>query len=284
MAGRALVLGAGGMSGVAWEAGLLVGLAEAGVDPGGFDFVVGTSSGAIVAAALGGDTRLTDLYDRQCGPGSPAMKRTMQIDVPELDRRLTLAVDGARDGTEMRRRMGELARREQPLPADEFRALIAAELPADTWPEQRVGMVAVDTESGEPRILERAPDLPLADVVAASCAIPGVWPAVPLGDRTYMDAGTRSNENLDLVTGFERVVVLSPCGVHAPSLWMGVSLRRAMKQLRADGCEVLVVEPDLDTGDHIRANLLDPTAGAPAARAGRAQAGEVAGTVADFLG
>ncbi len=46
----ALVLGGGGITGIAWEVGLLAGLAEAGVDLSGADLVVGTSAGSVVGA------------------------------------------------------------------------------------------------------------------------------------------------------------------------------------------------------------------------------------------
>src|SRR6476619_245244 len=59
MATRALVLGGGGPVGIAWESGLLAGLAKAGVDLGQADFILGTSAGAFVGArlALGAETR-----------------------------------------------------------------------------------------------------------------------------------------------------------------------------------------------------------------------------------
>ena len=49
---RALVLGGGGITGIAWEIGVLAGLAEAGVDLTGADLVVGTSAGSVVGAQL----------------------------------------------------------------------------------------------------------------------------------------------------------------------------------------------------------------------------------------
>ncbi|MDB5445730.1 MAG: patatin, partial [Phenylobacterium sp.] len=52
MTTRALVLGGGGPVGVAWESGLIAGFAQAGVDLGRADFVLGTSAGSIVGAKL----------------------------------------------------------------------------------------------------------------------------------------------------------------------------------------------------------------------------------------
>ena len=45
------MLGAGGEAGIAWEVGLLAGLAERGTDLTAADLVIGTSAGAGVAAS-----------------------------------------------------------------------------------------------------------------------------------------------------------------------------------------------------------------------------------------
>ena len=59
---KALVLGGGGPVGVAWEAGLLAGLAEAGVDLSDADRIVGTSAGSIVGARLARGDAPADLF------------------------------------------------------------------------------------------------------------------------------------------------------------------------------------------------------------------------------
>src|SRR5881394_3611047 len=52
MTSRALVLGGGGPVGIAWECGLLAGLAQAGVDLGTADHIMGTSAGSFVGVRL----------------------------------------------------------------------------------------------------------------------------------------------------------------------------------------------------------------------------------------
>jgi NTE family protein len=49
---RALVLGGGGVVGVAWETALIQGLREGGVDVGEADVVVGTSAGSMVGTRV----------------------------------------------------------------------------------------------------------------------------------------------------------------------------------------------------------------------------------------
>ena len=70
MATRALVLGGGGVTGVAWEIGVLAGLAARGVELGSADLLVGTSAGAVVGALLAWGTDLAQLYEEQLEPAA----------------------------------------------------------------------------------------------------------------------------------------------------------------------------------------------------------------------
>ena len=68
MKDRALVLGGGGVAGIAWTTGLLFGLSEHGVDLRTAELIVGTSAGSAVAAQLSSGLSLKDLFDRQVDP------------------------------------------------------------------------------------------------------------------------------------------------------------------------------------------------------------------------
>jgi NTE family protein len=65
---HALVLGGGGVAGIAWITGLLAGLADAGQDVTGADLIIGTSAGATVAAQVGSGLPLDALFARQVDP------------------------------------------------------------------------------------------------------------------------------------------------------------------------------------------------------------------------
>ena len=75
----ALVLGGGGITGAAWEAGLLKGLSDAGIDLTVADLIVGTSAGAMVGAVVAGG-QLDALYARQTGPVDPLVERAAVMD------------------------------------------------------------------------------------------------------------------------------------------------------------------------------------------------------------
>lgn len=74
--GKALVLGGGGIVGLAWEIGVLTGLRDAGVDLRDADVILGTSTGAIAAAQIVSGVALDELYERQLAPaGAEAAAR-----------------------------------------------------------------------------------------------------------------------------------------------------------------------------------------------------------------
>ena len=79
--GSTLVLGGGGVAGIAWMTGLLAGLADAGQDVTGVDLVIGTSAGATVAAQLGSGLSLDELFARQVEPELQARELTAEMDL-----------------------------------------------------------------------------------------------------------------------------------------------------------------------------------------------------------
>ena len=76
--GSALVLAGGGITGIAWESGVLAGLAAGGVDTGHWDLVVGTSAGAFVGARLLGDGSPDPLFAAQTSGNDNALETALQ--------------------------------------------------------------------------------------------------------------------------------------------------------------------------------------------------------------
>jgi len=270
MSGQGLVLGGGGVAGIAWTTGLLTGLAENGQDLTGADLLVGTSAGSVVAAQVTSGTPLLELFARQYDPARQTPEIPAEIDFEKFAADFGGAVTGSTSPAEVRRAVGRLALAAETVPEADRRAVIEARLPVHEWPEQRLVIVAVDAETGEPRRFDRASGVSLVDAVAASCAVPGVWPAVTIDGTRYVDGGVRSAENADYATGCTRVTVVSPLGVDAP-LPMEKPLLEVLDDLRAAGAEVALITPDEASVAAIGENPLDPATRTPAAEAGRAQ-------------
>ncbi|GLZ14253.1 patatin [Actinomadura sp. NBRC 104425] len=267
---EALVLGGGGVGGIAWITGVLAGLADAGQDVTGADVIVGTSAGSTVAAQLGSGLSLAELYARQVAPELQSAELMAELDVEKFGADFAALLRDAGTVAEIRRAVGGYALKAATVPEAERRAVIESRLPSHAWPERTLKIVAVDAQTGEPRVFDNASGVDLVDAVAASCAVPGVWPPVTIGGRRYMDGGIRSAANADYAAGASRVVVLAPLG-GVELVPTDRPLDRTVEELRASGAEVAVIEPDEASRTAIGPNPLDPSTRKPAAEAGRAQ-------------
>jgi NTE family protein len=261
--GKALVLGGGGVTGIAWETGLLLGLAERGVDLLGAGLLVGTSAGSVVAAQVLSGVPLAELFAAQLAP--PTAEIPARLGPAGIAR---FAMAGLWPGDRARGRawLGRQALRVPTVPEADRRAVIAHRIGRDEWPETPLRIVAVEAESGAVEVFTADSGVSLIDAVGASCAVPMVWPPVTIGGRRYVDGGARSTANADLAEGAERIVVIAP---------IGAGVRRADRpaaQLKRLGVPGVVITPSPQARAAIGRNVLDPAFRAPAAEAGRAQA------------
>jgi NTE family protein len=268
---RALVLGGGGIFGIAWELGMLTGLAEAGLDVvAEADVIVGTSAGSTVAAQVTSGTSLAELYERQLVP--PDGELAAPFDAEKMQGVFLDAIRSGSTGQERRARIGKLALSTDTVPEAARIEVIRQRLPRHTWPEQDVRVVAVDAETGEPAFFDRSSGVTLVDAVAASCAVPGIWPAVTIDGRRFVDGGIRSTTNADLVAEADVVLILAPMPDMASVLdpEIGAAVEKVTSR-----SGTLLVGPDEASTAAAGNNPLDPASRAPSARAGLAQAATV---------
>jgi NTE family protein len=274
MTGRALVLGGGGITGIAWMLGLLAGLVERGVDLRAADDIVGTSAGSVVGAQLATGVDVEERYAAQLVDAGGETASTIG---PRTMLRLGFALVGPRDPQRVRARIGRLARNTVTVPESERIAVIGRRLPVHEWPERSLRVTAVDAFDGAFRVLDRRSGVPLVHAVASSCAVPGVFPAVTTGGTRYIDGGVRSPVNADLAEGAERVVVLAPI---VRGVGPQIAAAEQVDALRRAGSRVVLVAPDAAAVAAIGRNVLDPARRAGSARAGRAQAADVTDAIA----
>lgn len=270
---KALVLAGGGITGIGWELGILAGLADGGLDLSDADVVIGTSAGSVVGAQLTSGVPIENLYADQLRDATGEI--AAKLGSGFLFRLLlaNLLPGGAQKA---RARLGKLALAAKTVPESERRAVIERRLPKHEWPDRKLLITAVDAATGEFSSFDRDSGVPLVDAVAASCAVPMVWPPITIGGRHYIDGGIRSSANADLAVGCGRVVVLAPTSG---------SVRRSgriSEQLATLGPKVhaAVVSPDDDARRAMGSNVLDPAFRAASAKAGRAQAASVRNRVA----
>jgi NTE family protein len=161
----AFVLGGGGILG-AHEVGMLRALAESGIEP---DLVLGTSVGAINGAFFAaeptadGVQHLSKLWRES---------NLADVNAGAVLRRITTL---ARSGTHVES-------------LDHARERLAAELPVHRVEDLRVRFqcVAASIERAAEHWFEAGE---LADVILASCAVPGILPPVRIGDEHFIDGG-----------------------------------------------------------------------------------------------
>jgi NTE family protein len=279
MTRRALVLGAGGEAGIAWEVGLLAGLAGRGVDLTAADLVVGTSAGAGVAARINSGATLAELYETQLAPADGEIVTSFG---PRVIAKYIWAVAPARrNPVRARIRLGRMAVRSRTEPAAERRAVVAARLGTHDWPTGNLLITAVDVDTGELATLDSGSGVDLVDAVGASCAVPGVWPPVTINGRRLMDGGMRSPANADLAAGYDRVVVVAPI---TRGLKPMPSVIEQVTELARSCQAVALLVPDAASVAAFGRNLLDPRTRAPSARAGYTQAAAARADVAAVWG
>jgi len=269
-----LVLGAGGMVGMSYHAGVLRALeVEAGFVPDSADLIVGTSAGAVIGAylragwstedfwllALGDHPRLDAIGSDADGPPeifSPSFRTPVDM----VRRSLGSVYVLGRSLVRVPWRLPPIMSRLFPggmFRMEEGRRRLAAELP-DEWPEKPLWLCAVDIESGRRVVLGRpgAPTATLHEAVAASAAIPGVYVPVRVAGMTLVDGGAHSTTNLDLAVkaGCERIIGVAPLAFDTGRrpAWLDQLVRRVPARMlsaevasaRRHGVEVVLVRPE----------------------------------------
>jgi len=270
------VLGGGGVTGIAWEVGLLAGLRDGGADVSRADLVVGTSAGSAVGAVIASGEDLDALYAEQASMPEDATGAVFGM--REAITLLGLMLLPG-DGRTKRRRIGRAARRAHPGPADDRVEVFASRLRLDDgrlpdWPERDLKITAVEAETGSFTVFDRHGDVDLVHAIAASCAVPLVWPAVEVGGRHYVDGGMRSPANADLASGCDVVLAIAP-------LPRALSKYHSLpEQLRRTGARRTAwIAPDQASLQAIGRNVLDPSMRIGAAEAGAAQGRRMAAEV-----
>ncbi|HZU71412.1 MAG TPA: patatin-like phospholipase family protein [Acidimicrobiales bacterium] len=283
-----LVLGAGGVVGHAFHAGVLSALAEAtGFDPRRAELIVGTSAGSVVASMLRAGVPAADLAARATGQplsaeGAAILGRARSSglswrDVPAR-RPLRLGLGApALLGRAMARpweaRPGMLAAALLPagtVPTELVSGWLEP-LFGDGWPDG-LWVCALSLTNGRRTVFGRpeAPRAGLVDAVAASCAIPGLFRPVEIGGIRYVDGGAHSPTNADLVAGLglDLAVVVSPMSAARP-LSGGfdlagrriarLTLGREAAAVRRSGTPVLAFQPGVEERAVMGVNAMDPS-------------------------
>jgi NTE family protein len=271
---RALVLGGGGVTGIAWEIGVLAGLTASGVELRKANAVIGTSAGTFVGVAVASG------YDLEVLVAAQSQAQSEEIAVAASPETITAWFNafGAGDATSVGAAFGEIAKSNpEPVSIEVRRRVIEVRLVTTEWPAT-LRITAVDADTGVLHVFDRTSGVALVDAVAASGAVPGVWPLVRIDGRSWIDGGMVSSANARLADGYERVIVLAPMPSGYGAI-PGVEDDVAAMQQEASVC---LFSPDEESVLAIGPNPYDPDRRGPAAEAGRLQGIRMAPTVEDM--
>ncbi len=279
---RALVLGGGGLVGVAWEVGVLTGLAQAGLylhgphQPDGHqpDFILGTSAGSVVGSLL--SRHSLDVLAAMAvddANAAVAMETVPLLDFLLMDQCFTAWRELLDDSPASLAEVGAVALQFEGV--GEARYVTSMhDIVASAWPDDRFRCTAVNANTGEFMVWNHESGVDLARAVASSCAVPSVFPPVTIatsgGTGRYVDGGVRSGTSIDLVAGVDSILVLAPIGS-----WEGDTLDpaaaaavdRETKVAEAAGSSVITMYTDDATNAATMMSPLtrmDPASRAPA--------------------
>jgi NTE family protein len=270
-----LVLGAGGVVGQAYHSGVLAVLEhDYGFDAREADMIVGTSAGSItgtllrlgvssgdlaawtVKAPLSGEDevmrQMAELPEPQFAPLRPLdlLRRPMRPPGPHMLRR---ALSRPWQFRPLAAGLALLAPWEHDV-VEKLGAL--RELEKSSWPERDLWICAVRRSDGRRVVFGRpgSPPAPIHLAMAASCAVPGYFAPVRIGDHTYVDGGAHSPTNAAILRGqdLDVVTVVSPMS-GPPGAYLNLLsasrrhsarlLYREVRALERSGVQVLVFAP-----------------------------------------
>lgn len=281
------MLAGGGIAGIAWETGVLRGIADESPTAAALlldsDVLVGTSAGSAVAAQISSDATLEQLFERQVAESSAEIDSG--VDVEDITGLFLSALAGPYEESvdktcQQMQRIGAVALATRTVPEPVRRQVIAQRLPSHEWPGRPLRLTAIDVATGERIVFDGRSGVDLVDAVAASCAVPGAWPPVTIAGRRYMDGGVGRSVNLGVAGDCDTAVVLVPSGVDTPSPF-GAGPAAEIASFAGRTCAVFADDNSLAA---FGPNPLDPCCRVASARAGREQGRREAEAIARFLG
>lgn len=289
-----LVLGAGGVTGGAFHAGVLAALHEfAGWDARTAEIIVGTSAGslagAVVRAGLSGDDLLRRATGRRLSPEGQRVTSGLAPPPTGFPLRPERRASTPRLRSSAPESLARMAMRPWDVrPAAVMSALLPPgristsmitggiePLFGRRWPDDPLWICAVRLDNGRRVVFGRndtAAERPIVgEAVAASCAIPSFFEPVVIDGVRHVDGGVHSPTNLDLLggLGLDLVVVSSPMSQAGRSLprasadwavrrFCRAQLDREAVGVRRKGTPVLAFQPTAEDAAVMGLNALDP--------------------------
>lgn len=300
----AIVMGAGGTVGVAYHAGVLKALLDAGITTDSADLMVGTSAGAIASSVARTGHDIDDLWNLTQDDVNP-----FDEDAPFLRPEIVYQRGWRTPAGLGRRIVGgayvvqrSITKWPTVSPPKQLQRYYRAGFGSVTeqraeyatwtgeeWPEQRLALCAFDIVSGKRLVMgdPKRRSLPLPDAIRAASAVPMLYPPVRHGKRMLVDGVVHSATNIDVAVdaGAELIIVAAPQSYDPDSppplhIRSGRELfhrrtERELRKAREAGARVLMVRPSPAEVDVHGLNLLRKDGHAETAALAREHTAEI---------
>lgn len=295
-----LVLGAGGPWGIAWMTGLLLGLEESDLAVQHVRAMVGSSAGAVLGARIGAGIAIQTLFDQETSIEEQSRQagRFRDLAPPRPDAATaTLAANLASFQSihsrtwdvedERIRAICDLAASAKTVSWASFDAVMRPDaFRSAAWPATPFKITALDIDTRMLVTFDASSGVDHSLAVVASCAIPGIFPPVPINGHRYIDGGSwGSGDNAHLALGAPSVLVISPLAAQRAQRAGGSAiLERDLRDLRASGARVHLISADPASLATRGTGAPNPTLMVAAAKAGREQGRAEAATLKNSFG
>lgn len=280
---RTVILGGGGVVGVAWQTGLLTGLRDAGVDLASASAVMGTSAGSLVGALLATGRDVSDALAMLAGAAAKVDFSVTGAGAESEFVKASRQVAAAADPRKALQAIGSAAlAADTPIGEDDYLGLFDS-FAGTAWPAG-FQCTAVNTASGKLVVWDQDSGAALQRAVAASCVVPMLFPAVTVHGARYMDGGIRSHLNATAAPPSDIAVVVSCLPLGLPGDEAGndvpgstIASNAELARLR-ETTQVVAIDPDFSDLDS-PVNMLDPQIAGQALQIGMQQGAREAASI-----
>ncbi|MGV3130182.1 patatin-like phospholipase family protein [Staphylococcus simulans] len=282
MTTNAVILGAGGQFGMAWEIGYLRGLFDQGVDLRTAHEFVGTSAGAQVGTVIASDADWETIWDEQLQyereESNPLTDEDLEIIFSKFE---SLASD-SRTVEEWIAGMSDMAMHPRvDLPETERLNMIRNSLgnAVSGW-TKGLKIVVTEVETNQRRVLDKSSDVSLVKAIAASGAFQGAYPTIQIDGKHYYDGGSYSMDNPDVSEADKVIVLAADLPVKTP-----FALSDVIDKMKERGQKVHLVKPDKTVMDILARydyNTMNGAMRKEVAQAARKQGQQDASAIAEF--
>lgn len=246
---KALVLGGGGITGIAWESGVLAGLIDSGILVNHADKILGSSAGSYVGSILANGQNMKTYYEQLANNRDNADNAQLDPSLFELWREAF--VEGKTDEQIIGKYLGDIINKSpSTVSLEERERSVRKRIGNVDWTFQ-LEITAINAKTGTLESFNETSGISLMEAVMASGAVPGIWPHVDMLGASWIDGGMISSTNARLMANYKDIIILAPLDQKqglVPSVYEDVETLKT-------NSNVTLITPNQDSRNIIGTNI-----------------------------